>query len=139
MVEDFKAKGGSVLLTTHYMEEAERLADDLLVIDGGKIISRGTPAEIIATLGVDSIVEFRPEPAFDGDGYRDELAALPGVCGVNSAGADIVLNVDSAQASLPALFRYLAEQGRAVSDLSTHRPTLEDVFVHLTGRQLRDG
>ncbi|MFK7961099.1 MAG: ABC transporter ATP-binding protein [Phycisphaerales bacterium] len=139
VVESFKAAGGTVMLTTHYMEEAERLADDLIVVDTGRIIARGTPAEIIASLGAESLVHV----SFVGEAPDEvEAAALLAIDGVESTrmeGEAIVLIVTRTQAAIAGLFQHLATTGRELSDLRTTRPTLEDVFVALTGKQLRDG
>jgi ABC-2 type transport system ATP-binding protein len=151
IVEDFKRDGGTVLLTTHYMEEAERLADDLVIVDRGRIIAAGTPAEIIASLGAESIVEVRPTEAdaraFGAldlgrlPGVREvrrgpALAEVPGTPGLNGTTA---LAVTNTQACISALYALLARENLALEDLRTHRPTLEDVFVALTGKHLRDG
>jgi ABC-2 type transport system ATP-binding protein len=129
IVEEFKGNGGSVVLTTHYMEEADRLADHLVVFDRGKIIADGTPASIVASLGAQSIVELR------GAGLDDaRLRALPGVLGLRRDGRAVVLSVDDTQAAITAVLAL----GVELEDLHTHRPTLDDVFLHLTGKQLRD-
>ncbi|MHC5113635.1 MAG: ABC transporter ATP-binding protein [Planctomycetota bacterium] len=138
VVEAFKVDGGTVVLTTHYMEEAERLADDLIIVDHGRVIARGSPAEIIASLEAESVVRFSlagEEPAVLGD---DGLGALPGVRSVRHERAEVVLSVVRTQATIAALFDMIAERGLELEDLHTHRPTLEDVFVSLTGKHLRD-
>jgi ABC-2 type transport system ATP-binding protein len=139
IVEDFKRDGGTVLLTTHYMEEAERLADDLVIVDHGRIIAAGTPAQIIASLRAESIVEVRPR-----EDATERLAALaleglPGVSAVRREAGATALSVTDTPACLAALLDLLAREGLRLDDLRTHRPTLEDVFVALTGKHLRDG
>ena len=137
IVEGFKAEGGTVLLTTHYMEEAERLADDLAIVDHGKVIARGSPRAVIDSLGAESVVEFTL--AGEPDGLADaELAALSGVSGVRREKERVVLSVTRTQDAIAGLFELCARRGRALEDLRTHRPTLEDVFVSLTGKHLRD-
>ncbi|MEM9065981.1 MAG: ABC transporter ATP-binding protein [Planctomycetota bacterium] len=140
VVERFKAKGGTVLLTTHYMEEAERLADDLLIVDHGKVIAKGSPAEIISTLDAESFVRFMLGTEDGGDhGISDDtLLAFEGVNAVRREGTDFVLSVTDTQRVISALFDLAREHGLRIDDLRTHRPTLEDVFVHMTGKQLRD-
>jgi ABC-2 type transport system ATP-binding protein len=138
LVEAFKAEGGTALLTTHYMEEAERLADDLAIVDHGKVIARGSPQAVIDSLHAESVVDFAP-----GNGSAEalsdaELAALPGVSAVRRDGERVVLSVTRTEAAIAALFACLAQRGLAIEDLRTHRPTLEDVFVALTGKHLRD-
>ncbi len=137
VVERFKADGGTVLLTTHYMEEAERLADHLVIVDRGKIIVQGSPAEIIASLDADSVVQFS---VVDEDRTIDDttLLAIDGVKTVRHEGASIVLSVTKTQTVIGALFDLAEAQSLTLDDLRTHRPTLEDVFVSITGRQLRD-
>jgi ABC-2 type transport system ATP-binding protein len=117
------------------MEEAAHLCDRLAIMDNGRIIAEGTPAELIASLSADQILEFEPAGSFD----AAALAALPGVRQSNQRRGRHVLTVSDVGAALPALLRAVAGQGTALKSLETHQPTLEDVFVHLTGRELRDG
>ena len=139
IAEEFKRAGGTLLLTTHYMEEAERLADDVVILDHGRIIAQGSPGAIIATLGAENIVEVRPReesaPRFE----ALDLARLPGVHGVRREAGSTVLSVTDTQAAVAALLAMLEVEALALEDLRTHRPTLEDVFVSLTGKHLRDG
>ena len=134
LIEQFKAGGRTVLLTTHYMDEAERLCDRVAIIDHGKVITLGTPRELIQSLGGTEMVEFTC------DGPVDEAAvrALPGVHAVKSRGGGLSLTVGQLHKTLPLLIAHLQEAGIALTGLSTHRATLEDVFVNMTGRQLRD-
>jgi ABC-2 type transport system ATP-binding protein len=134
IVEEFKSAGGTVLLTTHFMDEAERLADELLIIDHGKTIAAGTPRAIIESLGAESVIEFTlesAEPAFD-------YTALPGVVAVRRTGSTTELAVRDSRRALPLLLDRVRGAGREMATLHIHRPTLEDVFVTLTGRHLRD-
>lgn len=137
IVEGFKADGGTVLLTTHYMEEAERLADELVIVDHGKIIAQGPPGAIIDSLEADSIVEL--VPAAGAALTPEDLASLEGVREARREGEAIVLSVVDTQRVISALLAWLEERGVALDGLRTHRPTLEDVFVHMTGKHLRDG
>lgn len=141
VVERFKAGGGTVLLTTHYMDEAERLADDLVIVDRGRIIAEGSPASIIASLGAESLVSFTlADLAVErlADAVRADLAAVTGVEAVRADGERLVLSVTRTQAAIAGLFDVLGRHGLVLEDLRTHRPTLEDVFVSLTGKHLRD-
>jgi ABC-2 type transport system ATP-binding protein len=138
LVEAFKAEGGSVLLTTHYMEEAERLSDDLAIVDHGKVIARGSPQAIIHSLGAESVVECAPAGGDPRVLAESELRALPGVSSVRYETAFAVLSVTRTQDAIAGLFALAARRGLALDDLRTHRPTLEDVFVTLTGKHLRD-
>ena len=139
IIEEFKRGGGTVLLTTHYMEEAERLADDLVILDNGKILARGSPAEIVASLQAEHIVELRfPE---DGGALAvpiELLRGIEGVLSVKSEGNGLWLSVRRTQESVGLLLAALEREHVVLADLRTHRPTLEDVFVSLTGKHLRD-
>jgi len=134
VVERFKAAGGTVLLTTHYMEEAARLTDRVAIMDRGRIIALDTPAALVASLGAGQIVEFRTAGPLE----AADLAALPGVRGVDRRGEDTMLTVERIGAALPALLGELERRGVRLERLRTHQATLEDVFVRLTGRGLRD-
>lgn len=134
IVEDFKAKGGAVLLTTHYMDEAEKLSDNILIMDHGKVIARGSPSEIIKSLRAESIVSLKVKGSHD----AIDLQALPGVLSIHTNADQVQLSVTETHRVLPTLLATLHERGVALVDLHIHRPTLEDVFVALTGRHLRD-
>ena len=136
IIKGFRAGGGTILLTTHYMEEAERLCDRVAIIDHGRIISLGAPAELIATLGAEQVVEF----ALDNGASvpLEALQSLRGVQRVVSADGRTSLTVDHVHQSVPALMRLLESRRETLSELVTHHATLEDVFLALTGRHLRD-
>jgi ABC-2 type transport system ATP-binding protein len=143
VVETFRAGGGTILLTTHHMEEAERLCDRVAVMDGGRIIALGTPARLVADLHAEQIVSLRLEgedapPAAEDPTVTALLRALPGVSAVRWREGEWSLSVARIGETLPALLATLATSGRRLAALETHQPTLEDVFVHLTGRGLRD-
>ena len=135
VVEKFKGEGGTVLVTTHYMDEAARLCDRVAIIDHGRLVAIGSPDELIRGLGADEVVELVPKGALD----VDALAALPGVRRVQRRGEVIALVADDLAAALPAALAAAAAQGVALQSIATHRASLEDVFVHFTGRGLRDG
>ena len=134
IVESFLAGGGTVLLTTHYMEEAARLAQRVAIMDHGRIIASGTPAGLIASLGAEQIVEFVADGAVD----AAALAALPGVGAADRRNGGWMLSVRDIGSALPALLAEVGRRGARIGSLRTHEATLEDVFVHLTGRGLRD-
>jgi ABC-2 type transport system ATP-binding protein len=136
IVEGLKARERTVLLTTHYMEEAARLCDRVAIVDHGRVIALGTPKELVASLGAEHVVEFAVEAA----DVLDEaaLSSLPSVEGVARDGAAWHLTVREAHRAVPALLAALAERGLEATHLSTHHATLEDVFMSLTGRSLRD-
>jgi ABC-2 type transport system ATP-binding protein len=125
-----------VLLTTHYMEEAERLCDRVAVVDHGRVIALGTPRQLIASLGAEHVVEFAMEAGTAPDDGL--LLALPGVEHVAREDGSTRLTVSRVHQAVPALMRLLAERGDSLSELTTHHATLEDVFLNLTGRHLRD-
>ena len=135
VVERFRAGGGTILLTTHYMEEATRLCDRVAIMDHGKVIALGTPAELIESLGADQIIEFSvTNPLAD-----DALTALPAVNHLHKRGETYALTVSEIGVALPALLAEIKRQQSDLVTLTTHQATLEDVFVSLTGRMLRDG
>jgi ABC-2 type transport system ATP-binding protein len=134
VVLGMKAAGRTVLLTTHYMDEAERLCDRVAIVDHGRLIALGTPRELIARVVGPEVVEL------EADGPLDEAAlrALPGVQAARRNGAGFALTVEQTHVALPALLELLQARRVRPGALSTHRATLEDVFVTLTGRRLRD-
>jgi ABC-2 type transport system ATP-binding protein len=136
IIHGFRSSGRTVLLTTHYMDEAERLCDRVAVIDQGKVIALGTPKELIARLGGEHVIDFTLA-----DGVAptvEDFAALPTVSSARLDGGRYALTVDEPQIALPALLRYLQQASRELATLTTRHATLEDVFVNLTGRHLRD-
>jgi len=135
VIDRFKKDGRTVLLTTHYMDEAERLCDRVGVVDHGKLIALGAPQELIASLGGQEIIELTLA-----SGQLDEAAvgALPGLHGVRRIADAYALAADPLHVALPALVDHLRAHGHTLERLSTRRATLEDVFVSLTGRHLRD-
>jgi len=142
LVEEFKSTGRSILLTTHYMDEAERLCDRVAIIDHGKVIALGTPRELIASLGAEHVVEFVLAHGVDGLN-EDVLRRMDGVrdvrrVGAENNGAGWELRSSELHRSVPALLAELTRRDLQLAELRTHSATLEDVFVHLTGRQLRD-
>jgi ABC-2 type transport system ATP-binding protein len=135
VINDFKQRGRTVVLTTHYMEEAQRLCDRVAVVDKGRIIALGSPAELIASLEAEHIVEFASEVSFE----IDVLQSLPGVRAVHLEDGVTRLTVGRVHEAVPALMSLIARRGVDITELTTHHATLEDVFLSLTGRHLRDG
>jgi ABC-2 type transport system ATP-binding protein len=136
IVEGLKARGRTVLLTTHYMEEAARLCDRVAIVDHGKVIALGAPRDLVASLGAEHVVEFSTAASAPLD--EAALAALPSVEGVARDGEAWRLTVREVHRAVPALLAALDERGTAPTRLTTHHATLEDVFMALTGRSLRD-
>ncbi|MES1208644.1 MAG: AAA family ATPase, partial [Pseudomonadota bacterium] len=150
LITAFRVGGGTVLLTTHYMEEAERLCDRVAIVDRGRVMRAGSPAELIQALGAQHVIEFELEPAdaaaaaaTAGQGGTIDEAdarALPSVTDVRlAADGAWSLTVSEPHRAVPMLAALVQERGRALARLSTRHATLEDVFVKLTGRHLRDG
>jgi ABC-2 type transport system ATP-binding protein len=137
LLEGYRAGGGTILLTTHYMDEAEALCDRIAVVDKGKVIALGTPRELIRSLGAEHVVEFS---MVEGEPLPDDalLRALPGVRDVRMQGGHCGLVASEMHEAIPALLDLLGERRSRLAFLTTHSATLEDVFMHLTGRHLRD-
>jgi len=136
LIEEFKRAGRTILLTTHYMDEAERLCERVAIMDHGKIIALGSPRELVASIGVEHVVEFSADGA-----QRLDLAALRGIEGVRDARIDngvVRMQVTALHSAVPALLAELVRLDVRLTELRTHSATLEDVFVTLTGRHLRD-
>ena len=136
IVSGMKARGRTVLITTHYMEEAAQLCDRVAIVDQGKVIALDTPRALVSSLGAEHVVEFAVE---DGVSLSEPaLAALPSVEGVAFEDGTWRLTVRKVHRTVPALLAMLAERDAAPTHLTTHHATLEDVFMALTGRRLRD-
>ena len=136
LIERFRRAGRTILLTTHYMDEAERLCDRVAIMDRGRMIAQGTPRELIASIGVEHLVEFSAAHGAVVDTRL--LEGLEGVHAVRSENGTVCLQVTQLHRAVPALLDELGRQGVPLTELRTHSPTLEDVFVALTGRRLRD-
>jgi ABC-2 type transport system ATP-binding protein len=136
LIQKFRARGRTVLITTHYMEEAEQLCDRVAIVDHGKVIALGTPRALIASLGARYMVEFGVTD--DALLAADQLERLPGVVGLRQQDGRWMLQVAELHTVMPALLGLLDGRGAPLTELRTYAPTLEDVFVSLTGRHLRD-
>ena len=121
------------------MEEAERLCDRVAIMDHGKVIALGTPRELIASLGAEHVIEFAVADGAAGD-LTDGVRRLGGVTAVRpgAGGVGLSLTVTELHRTLPALLALVQQRGLELSSLTTHHASLDDVFVALTGRQLRD-
>jgi ABC-2 type transport system ATP-binding protein len=137
IIREFQRNGGTVLLTTHYMDEAERLCDRLAIVDQGQIIAEGSPADLIERLGGHHVVEFAVSRGTDGAAL-DTWRALPSVESVREDDGMIALNVKEPHLAIPALLEALGKRGSDLQHLTTRQASLEDVFVRLTGRHLRE-
>ena len=138
LIEEFKSSGRTTVLTTHYMDEAEMLCDRVAIVDHGKVIALGSPRQLIESLGAEHVVEFGLAGGQGGGLAIEMLNALPGVQGARLVDEGYELSVGELHRAVPALLSALASRSLELSKLTTHSATLEDVFVHLTGRQLRE-
>jgi ABC-2 type transport system ATP-binding protein len=138
VLEQFRRDGGTILITTHYMDEAHALCSRVGIMDKGRLIALGTPAALVASLGAEHMIEFA---VVDGSDRLDAelLKALPGVRDVRHETASTSLATSEVHRAVPALLDVLRARHLTLSLLTTHSATLEDVFVALTGRHLRDG
>jgi ABC-2 type transport system ATP-binding protein len=134
VVRGMKAEGRTTMLTTHYMDEAEALCDRLAIIDHGRILRSGTPAELIASLGIPSVVELTFDGAAPDPGA---FAARLGVA-VEARGGVWEIPTPDPKAFLPQLLAATESERLGYSQVHVRRATLEDVFLQLTGRSLRD-
>src|SRR5258708_4590925 len=137
LVSQLRVEGRTIILTTHYMDEAERLCDRVAVMDYGRIIALGAPSELIASIGGEQIVEFAI-----GASAPLNTAMLTGKQGIKSHRVHAGLHqlfVSELHTTVPRIFESLAAQGLDLTEFRTHSATLEDVFVSLTGRNLRGG
>lgn len=139
LVASYRARGGTVVLTTHYMEEAERLCDRVAIVDHGKLVRVDTPAALIAGLPGDHVVELELDKASAGRIGIDDLRSLSHVAEAHvSAEGAWSLSVREPEHAVAALLALVERQGCGLARLGTRKASLEDVFVALTGRHLRD-
>jgi ABC-2 type transport system ATP-binding protein len=160
IIRAFQKKGGTVLLTTHYMDEAERLCDRLAIVDHGVIIAEGAPADLIERLGGHHVVEFQVSANETGgrleksdeestdehaeentealDAGLDRWRSLPGVESVRREDSTVCLSVREPHLTIPELLEAVTSDGHQLEHLNTRQASLEDVFVQLTGRHLRE-
>ncbi len=138
IIRSFQRNGGTVLLTTHYMDEAERLCDRLAIVDHGEIIAEGTPSELIERLGGHHVVEFEASGNCSDGTALNAWQALPGVESVRHDSGLVSLTVREPHLTIPALLDAVAKHGSQLLHLTTRQASLEDVFVNLTGRHLRE-
>jgi ABC-2 type transport system ATP-binding protein len=140
LVAAYRARGGTVVLTTHYMEEAERLCDRVAIVDHGKLVRLGTPAELIAALPGDHILELEIEKTTADGLDAEELGGLPSVAGAHLTAEGVwSLAVREPEHAVAAVLALVERRGCTLARLGTRKASLEDVFVALTGRHLRDG
>ena len=137
IIESFTEAGKTVLLTTHYMEEAERLCDRVAIFDSGKIITEGTPNGLIRTLGAEHVIEFSTDRRLKDDDL-DLLRRIESVDQVELLGDEYRVSLGQPHRVLPRLIDHLSANEIAMTGLTTRNATLEDVFVAKTGHKLTD-
>jgi len=135
VISECRRQGRTTLLTTHYMEEAERLCDRVAIVDLGRIIARGSPKELIAKLGGDHVVEFTVRGAGVSVDSADAWSDLPTVTSCRREAETIHLSVAKPHLVVPALLERIEERNLNLASLTTRHASLDDVFVMLTGRQ----
>jgi ABC-2 type transport system ATP-binding protein len=141
LVEELKATGRTIVLTTHYMEEAERLCDRIAIVDHGRVIALDTPRRLVAGLGADQIVFFsltEGTPVLPAETIVEIERSAGATHAARATDGGWELPVRATHEAIPALLAELGRRSLPLAELRTHLPTLEDVFVSLTGRALRD-
>jgi ABC-2 type transport system ATP-binding protein len=134
IIEELRREKKTIVITTHYIEEAERLCDRVAIVDHGKVIALGTPQELKNRSGDKTRIEVqltRPEPP-------DTLRALEGVTDCRDLNGGYALHTQRPPQAIVSLVKYLEAQGNELVSLNIATPSLEDVFIELTGRRLRD-
>jgi ABC-2 type transport system ATP-binding protein len=137
VIGEYRKTGRTVMITTHYMDEAQRLCDRVAVVDRGQVIALGSPAQLIAQLGGENILDFQLT-ATAPQLTEHELAQLPTVRSARQTGESYSLAVEQPHVALPAVLALLQTKRLALASLTTRHATLEDVFVSLTGRHLQE-
>ena len=136
ILRELHAAGQTILLTTHYMEEADALCERIAIIDNGKVLAAGTPAELKHRLGAATVVSvtFAEDPA----ALLDDVAALDSVARVEQSGHTLRIYADGVDGQLAGVISVAAQHDLHVTDASSQPPSLEAVFLSLTGRDLRE-
>jgi ABC-2 type transport system ATP-binding protein len=138
IIRGYRERGKTVMLTTHYMDEAEKLCDRVAIVDNGQIIALGSPRQLIANLAAEHIIEFSVDRADGRQASCDDFIDLPSVRHARQEDGHVFLDVVEPHNALPTLLLRLKEQGSELTSLTTRHASLEDVFVKLTGRHLDD-
>lgn len=143
IVRRLRSDGRTVLLTTHYMDEAQRLCDRVAIFDAGQVIALGTPDQLIRSLGAQQIIEFSAASAAAVDQvvplraeFQSRLRALPAITSLEFEEQHVRLACQQLHVVVPLLIELLREENLVLADLTTRAATLDDVFIHLTGRRL---
>ena len=131
----YRDRGRTILVSTHYMEEAQRLCDRVAIIERGKAIAIGSPDELIASLDGNLVVEVEMA---EGDVEDEDVRGLAGVTSVRRENGELLVSVREAHVTVPALLDLFRARSASLAHLTLRQATLEDVYVSLTGRQYRD-
>lgn len=134
VIDGLKGRGRTVVLTTHYMEEAQVLCDQVIIMDHGRIVARGTPAQLISSIGAEQVIEFATTPSLPAEAF----AEVPTLVASRPRGDGHTLSVKELHRALPGLLSIVSSRGASLAHLSTRQATLDDVFLALTGRSLRE-
>lgn len=132
LVRNVRTRGKTIILTTHFMEEAEHLCDRVAIIDHGRLVALDTPEKLIQSLGAENRVVFSAPAALD----PEKLARLPGVSRLERSGERVIVHGDGGKLVVEVV-NYLSSNDIPFRDLRTEQPNLEDVFLALTGREMR--
>lgn len=136
VIQELKENDRSILLTTHYIEEAEKLCDRVAIIDAGKVIELGTPRQIQQRVLGSTTVEVTTQIPFDHTRIPEQLRDLKHT--MREDGVTLAVQTDSPAAAIVELVKWIERDGLTLTDIQMKRPTLEDVFIELTGRRLRE-
>jgi ABC-2 type transport system ATP-binding protein len=134
LVQSLKQRGKTVFLTTHYMDEAEKLSDEVAIIDNGKIIALDAPRNLIAKLNKENVIEFSVEGGID----REKFSGLRNVTAINVVNGNVLLYTAHVKDCLIELLNLSSELKVDLKDMQFRNPSLEDVFLELTGKMLRE-
>jgi ABC-2 type transport system ATP-binding protein len=133
IVLKLRENGKTILLTTHHMDEAQLLCDRIAIMDNGQIIALDTASGLISRLGAQATIECR----LDQRTTLDDIGTLPAVIGVRQMNDRFIIYTSAMQSTLEAILAYTTQQGIPLTDLQVRTPSLEDVFLDLTGREFR--
>lgn len=134
VIRRYQSRGKTVVLTTHYMEEAERLCDRIAIIDRGRIAALGTPASLVEGIGGEEVIEFATDPPLAADVW----ASVEGVVSTRVDADGVRLVVDRIHRALPAVLQKVTASAAVATRIETHRATLDDVFIQVTGRRFAE-
>ena len=136
ILQGLHREGQTILLTTHYMEEADELCERVAIMDRGRILAMGSPDELRRSVGAETILSLQFEPVTND--VMTALRALPGVRGLESSSGGLMVYADGDHGLLPQVIQTVLAEGVTLRDVSVRTPTLETVFIKLTGRELRE-